>query len=104
MAGLEAGEGVQLPTVASPEIASPGAAEQHATDATPGPPTAGEQNQRPSLEDRLTKVEERVTKLGPLRLSGDFRLRLDGILRAATKLLTRRFSTHKTFGCDTVFV
>lgn len=41
--------------------------------------------QQPSLEDRLKRVEERVTKLGPIRLGGDFRLRLDGILRAATE-------------------
>ena len=43
------------------------------------------QTQQPSLEDRVKKVEERVTRLGPIRLSGDFRLRLDAILRAATR-------------------
>jgi len=41
--------------------------------------------QQPSLEDRLKKVEERVTKIGPIRLSGDFRLRWDGTFRRATE-------------------
>jgi hypothetical protein len=43
------------------------------------------QSQPPSIEDRLKKVEERVTKIGPIRLSGDFRLRMDAILRGATE-------------------
>ena len=41
------------------------------------------QNQTPSLEDRVKKVESKVTQLGPFRLSGDFRLRFDAILRKA---------------------
>jgi len=41
--------------------------------------------QAPSLEDRMKKVEERVTKIGPIRLSGDFRLRWDGTFRRATE-------------------
>jgi uncharacterized coiled-coil protein SlyX len=39
--------------------------------------------QAPALEDRLKKVEGQVLKLGPFRLSGDFRLRADAILRSA---------------------
>jgi Putative porin len=40
--------------------------------------------QTPSVEQRLDKVEGQVTKIGPLRLSGDFRLRFDGIFRSAS--------------------
>ena len=39
--------------------------------------------QTPSLEDRIKKVEGQVAKVGPFRLSGDFRLRFDSILRKA---------------------
>ncbi len=42
-----------------------------------------EQNQTPSLEDRVKKVEGKVAQFGPFRLSGDFRLRFDAILRKA---------------------
>ncbi len=34
-------------------------------------------------DDRLKKLEERVTKFGPFRFSGDFRLRFDSIFRRA---------------------
>jgi hypothetical protein len=40
--------------------------------------------QTPSLEQRLTKVEGQVLKMGPFRLSGDFRLRFDGTFRSAS--------------------
>jgi Putative porin len=45
--------------------------------------TAKTQAQTPTLEDRVKKIENRVLQLGPFRLSGDFRLRLDAILRKA---------------------
>jgi uncharacterized coiled-coil protein SlyX len=45
------------------------------------PPTATAQT--PSVDDRLKKVEGSVAKIGQIRLSGDFRLRFDSILRAA---------------------
>ena len=54
-------------------------------DATKKTAADAAQNPQPSLEERLQSVEQRVTKIGPIRLSGDFRLRLDGILRGATK-------------------
>lgn len=38
-----------------------------------------------NVEQRLTKVEGQVLKIGPVRVSGDFRLRFDGIFRPATK-------------------
>jgi hypothetical protein len=42
-------------------------------------------SQTTPLEARVQKVEEQVLKLGPIRLSGDFRLRYDAILRPATE-------------------
>lgn len=46
--------------------------------------SASSQSQAPPLEARVQKVEEPVLKLGPIRLSGDFRFRFDTILRKAT--------------------
>jgi len=46
-------------------------------------PAAGDQT--PPIEARVQKVEEQVLKLGPIRFSGDFRLRYDAILRGATE-------------------
>jgi uncharacterized coiled-coil protein SlyX len=40
--------------------------------------------QAPTTEQRLSKVEGQVLKIGPVRVSGDFRLRYDGIFRSAT--------------------
>jgi len=40
--------------------------------------------QTPTVEQRLAKVEGQTLKIGPLRVSGDFRLRWDGIFRSAT--------------------
>ncbi|PWT95404.1 MAG: hypothetical protein C5B55_01350, partial [Blastocatellia bacterium] len=40
--------------------------------------------QTPTVEQRLTKLEGQALRLGPLRLSGDFRLRFDGIFRSAS--------------------
>jgi hypothetical protein len=40
--------------------------------------------QTPTVEQRLDKVESQAMKIGPVRVSGDFRLRFDGIFRAAT--------------------
>jgi uncharacterized coiled-coil protein SlyX len=42
-------------------------------------------NQTPAIEKRLAKVEDRVTKIGPFKFSGDFRLRFDGIFRSASE-------------------
>ncbi len=41
------------------------------------------QTQTPTLEERVKKVEDKVLAIGPFRLSGDFRLRFDGIFRKA---------------------
>jgi hypothetical protein len=40
--------------------------------------------QTPTVEQRLAKVEGQALKIGPVRVSGDFRLRFDGIFRSAT--------------------
>ena len=40
--------------------------------------------QPPTVEQRLAKVEGQAMKIGPLRVSGDFRLRFDGIFRSAS--------------------
>jgi len=44
---------------------------------------AAGQDQKASLDDRVKKLENKVIQLGPFRLSGDFRLRFDAILRKA---------------------
>ncbi|HEX2270644.1 MAG TPA: hypothetical protein VHH35_13955, partial [Pyrinomonadaceae bacterium] len=51
-----------------------------ATAAAPAEPQT-----QPNVEQRLAKVEGDVKKIGPIRLSGDFRLRFDGIFRRATR-------------------
>jgi hypothetical protein len=46
--------------------------------------TANIQNQPPTVEQRLAKVEGQALKIGPVKVSGDFRLRWDGTFRSAT--------------------
>ena len=41
--------------------------------------------QTATVEQRLAKVEGQVLKIGPVRFSGDFRLRFDGTFRSATE-------------------
>ena len=53
------------------------AVEKTSTSSAAGP-------QAPTVEQRLAKVEGDVKKIGPIRLSGDFRLRFDGIFRSST--------------------
>ena len=55
---------------------------------TPVEATAAEtaaQPQPQSVEQRLAKVEGQVLRVGPFRLSGDLRLRFDGIFRPSTQ-------------------
>jgi hypothetical protein len=42
------------------------------------------QTPAPTVEQRLARVEGQVLKVGPVRLSGDFRVRFDGTFRSAT--------------------
>src|SRR5687767_15344109 len=62
---------------AQPVVTSVKAVETSST-----PPAA--ESQAPTVEERLAKVEGDVKKIGPIRLSGDLRLRFDGIFRSAT--------------------
>ena len=48
-------------------------------------PTPAPQPQAPTVEQRITKLENQALKIGPLKVSGDFRLRFDSILRSATE-------------------
>jgi hypothetical protein len=41
--------------------------------------------QAPTVEQRLTKLENQALRIGPIKVSGDFRLRYDGIFRSATE-------------------
>ena len=50
------------------------------------PPLTGDSDQQtPTVEQRLTKLEGQALKIGPVKVSGDFRLRYDGIFRSATE-------------------
>ena len=55
---------------------------QPAADSNSSETTA--QAQTP-VEQRLAKVEGQVTRIGPFRITGDFRLRFDGIFRSSTQ-------------------
>lgn len=52
---------------------------------TPGPVAAAEPPQPAPIEQRVTKLENQALKIGPVRVSGDFRLRFDGTFRSATE-------------------
>lgn len=54
-------------------------------EAEPAAVTAPAEPQTPTVEQRLAKVEAQTLKIGPVRLSGDFRLRFDGTFRSATE-------------------
>jgi uncharacterized coiled-coil protein SlyX len=62
--------------------ASAATAKESETLATIAPAPA--EPQTPTVEQRLAKVEGQVLKVGPVRVSGDFRLRFDGTFRSAT--------------------
>ena len=56
-----------------------------ATPPEPGRAVAAEPPQAPTVEQRLAKLEGQTLKIGPVRFSGDFRLRYDGTFRSATE-------------------
>ena len=64
------------------DASAPGASASAGSSPASGPASG---DQAPTLEARVQKVEEQVLKLGPIRFSGDFRLRYDAILRGATE-------------------
>jgi uncharacterized coiled-coil protein SlyX len=71
-------------TTAGPaETAQPAAALAEGAS-QPAHPGESPQSQSPSVDDRIKKLEGQVAKFGPLRFSGDFRLRADALFRPAT--------------------
>ena len=61
------------------------------TQAGPSATTASAQTG--TLDDRVKKLENKVLAIGPFRLSGDFRLRFDGIFRSAEATPPAGFSS-----------
>ena len=72
-----------LQTPSTNAVASATTTSTAPTTATPNN-TQGVQAQPPTIEQRLAKVEGQAVRIGPLKVSGDFRLRWDGIFRSAT--------------------
>jgi hypothetical protein len=63
-----------------------------ATETSPDPKTSianstasASRQQSPPLETRVQKIEDQVLRLGPIRFSGDFRFRVDTILRKSSE-------------------
>lgn len=52
---------------------------------TPAPANSPQPTQPAPIEQRVAKLENQALRIGPVRVSGDFRLRFDGIWRAATE-------------------
>lgn len=52
---------------------------------SPTPALSAEPQQSPTVEQRVAKLEGQALRIGPVRVSGDFRLRADGIFRSATE-------------------
>ena len=55
-----------------------------APSAVASTPEAAPTPQPPTVEQRVSKLEGQAVRIGPLKVSGDFRLRFDGIFRSAT--------------------
>ena len=72
----------KLSVAAQPAVTTVSAKE---TETPPSLPITAEPQQAPTVEQRLTKLEGQALKIGPVRISGDFRLRFDGIFRSATR-------------------
>ena len=60
-------------------------AKEPATVNSPPTDAPQAQPQTQSVEQRLAKVDSQTLKIGPVKVSGDFRLRFDGIFREATE-------------------
>jgi hypothetical protein len=71
-------------TLGETASAKPADARTPNTDSSPASSSVSRDQATP-LEARVQKVEEQVLKIGPIKLSGDFRLRYDAILRRATE-------------------
>ena len=66
----------------TPEVA---AAKENVPIAPTANTTAPVEPQTPTAEQRLDKLENQALKIGPVRVSGDFRLRAEGAFRSATE-------------------
>jgi Putative porin len=57
------------------------------TDAAPATASASSEPaaQAPPIEQRVAKLENQALRIGPVRVSGDFRLRFDSIFRSASE-------------------
>jgi len=71
-----------LDKLSAPANPAPAAVKEAAAIKTP---TDGPQTQTPTIEERLAKVESQAVNIGPVKVSGDFRLRFDGVFREATE-------------------
>ncbi len=75
-----------LEKLSTAQPAPPAALAKETETAKPSTATTASIEPEPqNVEQRLAKVEEQVLKIGPVRVSGDFRLRFDGIFRPATE-------------------
>ena len=72
----------KLSSQITPEVA---AAKDNAPIAPAATTTAPAEPQRETVEQRLDKLENQALKIGPVRVSGDFRLRAEGVFRSATE-------------------
>lgn len=63
----------------------PSAAPVEADTSVPSSEAEAIEPQPSPIEQRLAKIEGQVLKIGPFKLSGDFRLRFDGTFRRASK-------------------
>lgn len=82
--------GTQAGSSDTPRAEAPANVSSIVVNSTPAKNTtpvaaAATQQTPPSIEERFKTVEERVLKIGPVRVGGDFRFRLDGIFRPATE-------------------
>lgn len=72
------GQLVAARNAAIPATADATVAESNVEPVATNTTTASPQN---TVDDRIKKLDERLTKFGPFRFSGDFRLRFDGTFR-----------------------
>jgi len=68
-------------SVKSPSTVAPTATASASTETASAPA----QPEKPTVEQRVAKLENQALRIGPVRVSGDFRLRFDGIWRSASE-------------------
>lgn len=82
-----AGKTTAKPVEAAPEVSAAALETKAAADTATvqNIQKPDESNVQQTVDDRLRKVEETVRKIGPIRWSGDMRLRFDAFFRPASK-------------------